>query len=137
MIHDTEFILINLYSANTKNDQLTTFSELTKLLENFDHTENKPIIFAGDFNLFLDRSLEAKGDNPCLKKHNYQWIWNPKAKQYTFRQQHFSGFIQRRLDYIFISQNFQEIAVHTIILNPISTDQSRVLCSFQNVLCSL
>ena len=107
-----EFILISLYNANTKKDQLTTFSELTNLLENFDLTKNKPIIFAGGFNLFLDRSLEAKGGNPCLKKQslskllcikeklNLCDIWhiqNPKAKQYTFRQQRFSGFIQRCL----------------------------------------
>ena len=26
LIDDTEFILINLYNANTNNDQLTTFS---------------------------------------------------------------------------------------------------------------
>ena len=69
LIDYTEFILINLYSANTENDQLTTFSELTNMLENFDLTENKPIIFAGDFNLFLDRSSEAKGGNPCLKSN--------------------------------------------------------------------
>ena len=68
MIDDTEFTLINLYNANTKNDQLTTFSELTNLLENFDLTENKSTIFASDFNLFLDRSLETKGGNPFLKK---------------------------------------------------------------------
>ena len=53
---DTEFVSINLYNANTENDQLTTFSELTNLLENFDLTKNKPIIFASDFNLFLDRT---------------------------------------------------------------------------------
>ena len=38
LIDDTEFILINLYSANTKDDQLTTFSEPTNLLENFELT---------------------------------------------------------------------------------------------------
>ena len=64
LIDDTEFILINL--PNTENDQLTTFSELTNLLENFDLTKNKPILFAGDYNLFLDRSLETKGGKPCL-----------------------------------------------------------------------
>ena len=53
---DTEFVSINLYNTNTKNDQLTTFSELTNLFENFDLTKNKPIIFASDFNLFLDRT---------------------------------------------------------------------------------
>ena len=52
LIEDTELILINLYNANTENDQLTTFSELTDLLENFTLTKNKPIIFAGDFNFF-------------------------------------------------------------------------------------
>ena len=119
------------------------------MLENFDLTRNKPIIFAADFNLFLDRSLETKGGNPYLKKQllskllhikeklNLCDIWrirNPKAKQYRqFRQQHFSGFLQRRLDYIFIFQNLQEIAKHTEILNAISTDHSPVLCSFQNL----
>ena len=64
MIDDAEFILINLYNANTENDQLNTFSELINLLENFDLTK----IFAGDFNLFLEGSLEAKGGNPSLAK---------------------------------------------------------------------
>ena len=36
LIDETEFILINLYNANTENDQLATFSELSNLLENFD-----------------------------------------------------------------------------------------------------
>ena len=137
-----------MYNANTENDQLTTFSKLTNLLENSDFTENKPVIFAGDFNLFLGRILEAKGDNLCLKKQSVSkllhikeklslcdiwWIRNPKAKQYTSRQQHLSGFIQRCLDYIFISHIFQEIAIHAEILNTISTDHSPVLCSFQNL----
>ena len=30
LIDDTELILINLYNANTENDQLTTFLELKK-----------------------------------------------------------------------------------------------------------
>ena len=66
LIDDTEFILINLYNTNAKNDQLTTFSQLTNLLENFDLTENK-LIFAGDFNLFLDQSIEAKGSKSLSK----------------------------------------------------------------------
>ena len=39
-------------------------------------------------------------------------IWharNPKNMQYTLRYQHFSSLIQNRLDYIFISPNFQEV----------------------------
>ena len=70
LIDDTEFILTKLNNANTENDQLTTFAELTSLLENFDLTKNKPIIFAGHLNLFLDLTLKAKGGNPSLKKQS-------------------------------------------------------------------
>ena len=35
--------------------------------------------------------------------------------------------------FVFISQNFQEIAKHTETLNTVSTDYSPVLCSFQNL----
>ena len=80
MIDDTEFISISWYNANTENDQLTTFSELTNTLENFNLTKSKPIIFAGDFNLFLDRSLEAKGGNPCLKKQSLSKLHQSKEK---------------------------------------------------------
>ena len=52
--------------------------------------------------------------------------------QYTFRQQHFSGLIQRRLDYIFISHNFQEVVKDSEILCVISTDHSALRCSFQH-----
>ena len=98
--------------------------------------------------MLFDRSLDAKGVNTCLKKQslskllhikdklNLCDIWRircQKAKQYTFRQQNLSGFLQRRLDYIFFSQNLQEIAKHIEILNTISTDHSPVLCSFQNL----
>lgn len=37
----------------------------------------KHIIFAGDFNLFIDHSLDAKGVSPSLKKKLSKWItWN-------------------------------------------------------------
>ena len=47
------------------------------------------------------------------------------------RQQRFSGFIQRCLYYIFISQNFQEITKHIEILNAISTDHSLIHVHFK------
>ena len=62
-------------------------------------------------------------------------IWrikHPKTKTYTFRQKHFSGFIQRRLNYIFVSQNLQERTRNLDILNAVSTDHSPVFCSFVN-----
>ena len=60
-------------------------------------------------------------------------IWrirNPKAKQYTFRQKHVSGFLQRRLDYFFISNTIQEFILDTDIIPAISSDHSPILISF-------
>ena len=59
-------------------------------------------------------------------------IWrirNPIAKQYTFRRQHYFGFIQRRLDYAFASKNLQETVKDTEILNAFSSDRSLAFCS--------
>ena len=39
-----------------------------------------------------------------------------KSRRFTFMQKHSSGFIQRRLDYIFISNTFQELVTTTEIL---------------------
>ena len=118
--------------------------------------------------MFLDRSLETKGGNPCLKKQSLSKLLHIKEKLNLMifgeflkqnnitvyliiellindtkfmliilyntntanRQQRFSGFIQRCLYYIFISQNFQEITKHIEILNAISTDHSPDSCSF-------
>ena len=37
-------------------------------LNSLDIHQNKQITLAGDFNIFLDTTLEAKGRSPCLKK---------------------------------------------------------------------
>ena len=86
--------------------------------------QNEQIILAGDFNFFLDTTLEAEGASPWLKnksvekliktKEHFELcdIWrlrNPDAKQFTFRQKHASGFLQRRLDYFFISNSLQDL----------------------------
>ena len=54
---------------------------------------------------------------------------NTKVKQFTFTQQHSSGFIQCRLNYFFISNGLQEFESTTDILTPISTDHCPVLFS--------
>ena len=92
------------------------------MLKDFEDFHDKKVIFAGDFNLF-DKNLESAGGNPLLKKHilseiiklnenlNLCDIWrvrNPHKKLFIFRQKHFSGIIQRRLDYIFVSNSLLE-----------------------------
>ena len=90
----------------------------------FDINPNKHLIMAADFNLFFNPKLDAAGGNPTLKRKssaklielkeafNLCDIWrrirNTKAKRCTFTQQHTSRFIQRRLDYLLISNGFQQ-----------------------------
>ena len=113
-IENTIFLLINIYNANTETGQLQTLSNLSNILKTFDDIHNKSIIFGGDFNLFLDICVDTNGKKTSLKKkstahliqiiENYDLcdIWrirHPKTKRFTFRQNHSSGLIQRRLDY--------------------------------------
>ena len=136
--------MINLYDANTENEQIDALSSLFELLEEFDISLTKQLVMTGDFNLFFNSTLEAQGGNPTLKKKSLAKliefketydlcdIWrvrNTKSKRFTFTQKHFSGFIQRRLDYILISNTLQEFVTMTDILTPISTDHSPVLFS--------
>ena len=147
-INGTEYLLINPYNGNTEPEQLNILESLSEILKDFQDLSEKNIIFAGDFNLFFDQKLESAGGNPILKKLavsklielkeslNLCDIWrirNPKSKAFTFRQRHFSGILQRRLDYLFISNNMQESVKNVKILNALSTDHSPLFCSFLNL----
>ena len=62
-------------------------------------------------------------------------IWrirNPLEKSFTFRQNHFSGILNRRLDYIFISNKLQEFYNKAITLPGFKTDHSSVLVIISN-----
>ena len=146
-IDDSNYILINFYNANTELDQLAVISSLNTMLQKIDSTQTHNIIFAGDFNLYFDKKLETKGCKPNLKlksiaeiikiqeQYSFCDIWrirNPFKKRFTFRQNHFPGFFQLRLDYIFISSNMQEFSDHVDILPGLSTDHSAVVVTLMD-----
>ena len=61
----------------------------------------------------LARAIQIK------ERLNLLDIWrirNPKTKGFTFRQHHATGFIHRRLDYLFISDQLQDTVKKTDIL---------------------
>ena len=143
-IDDTDYILVNIYNENTETKQIKVLNNFHLLLDSLDIHQSKQIILAGDFNLFLDTTLEAEGGSSCLKKKSAAKlikikehvdlcdIWrlrNPDVKQFTFRQNHASGFIQRRLDYFFISNNLQDVITHLDFFASLSTDHSPVTVS--------
>ena len=138
------YVLANYYNNNIESDQMQTLSELDNLLNKIPDILTKKIILGGDFNLFFNSLTEAEGGNPVLKKRSVAKsieilekfdlcdIWrirNPKTKRFTFRQKHFSGLIQRRLDYFFVSNLLQESVKHTDILASLSSDHSPILIS--------
>ena len=141
-------ILINIYNANTESEQLSTLTQLNDMLINVKNINNKNIILGGDFNIHFDSKLEAKGGKPVLKKQsiakmvelleNFDLcdIWrirNLKKRRFTFRQNHFSGFIQRRLDYFFVSNSLQEAIKSVDILASFSTDHSPIFITLSKL----
>ena len=116
--NDSEYIMINLYNVNTEKEQIDVLSSLFELLEEFDTNPTKQLVMAGDFNLFFESKSDTQGGNPTLNKKSLAKIiefkktydscdiWsvrNTKSKRFTFTQKHSSGFIERRLDNILIS----------------------------------
>ena len=95
------FMLINIYNANTKSEQLHTLNDLINILKTFEDIQNKSAALGGDFNVILNPSLDSKGGKPVIKKRKTAkltqitenldlcdiWkICNPKKKkQFTFR----------------------------------------------------
>ena len=47
-------LLINLDNANTKNEQLSTLSDVSNMLEKIDDINDKSVVFGEDFDLFFE-----------------------------------------------------------------------------------
>ena len=116
-------------------------------MKNINFSEENRIVLAGDLNVFIVSKLETKGGKPSLKqkslakllelKEEYELcdIWrikNPTKKLYTFRQNHSSGIINRRLDYIFTSNKFQEFFNGADIIPAFKTNHSSVVVTIFN-----
>ena len=121
-IDDSVFVLINIYNANTESEQLHTLNDLVNILETIEDIQNKSVVLGGDFNVILNPSLDSEGGKPVIKKKTIakliqitenldlcdNWrIGNSKRKRFTFRQHHSTSFVQRRLDYFFVSNFLQ------------------------------
>ena len=60
-IDDSVFLLINIYNTNTGPEQLHTLNNLINVLETFEDIQNKIVVLGGDFNVFLNPSLDPEG----------------------------------------------------------------------------
>ena len=147
MLDRGQYILIKLYNADTETEKCKIFNELQSLSKFFDINQNKIIIFAGDFNIFFVSKLETRGSKSLPQKKSIIKvvdtkesldicdIWrirNSTRQNFTFRQNHFIGFIECRLNYIFISNCLQDFFSYTDVLPAISTDHSPELILLSN-----
>ena len=113
-LNHTNFLLINFYNSNSESEQLSTFSSPQKLLVKFDYFTKTNVVF--EVILIFDQKFDVTGGNTILKKKSIAKlieikeplflsdIWrirNPNVRGFTFRQNHASGFIERRLDFFF------------------------------------
>ena len=144
-VSDNDLFLIYLYHANKKSEQLNTLSTLCNLLDNITDLNCNSIILGGGFNIFFNLTYKARSGNLKMKYKSeakfihikeslglsdFGRVINPKKKRYAFRQQHVFGFIQRRLDYLLVSNNLQESINKTDILTALTIDHSPILFSF-------
>ena len=67
-IDGSEYVLVNIYNANTESKQLKVLNDLSELMKKVNITHGKQTVLAGDFNLFFDSNLESKGGKPILKE---------------------------------------------------------------------
>lgn len=67
-IDGIDYNLINIFNVNAATGQIYVHLNSHLLLDGLDIYQNKQIILAEEFNLFLDTILESKWSSPCLKK---------------------------------------------------------------------
>ena len=146
IFNDDKYLLINIYNDNTETDQLKTLDILDKLLDEHDVDGDCCPIFGGDFNVIFDTLLDASGGKPTLKKRSIAKIIHlndkldvcdilrvrfPNMKRFTFRQK--TPLRQRRLDYIFLSNNLQEFVTKVDILPSFMSDHSPVFITIDTL----
>ena len=67
-IDGSQYILVNIDSANTGTELLKVLNDLSELMKMVNITYGKQTVLAGNSNLFFERNLEAKGGKPILKE---------------------------------------------------------------------
>ena len=146
-IDSIKYTLINLYNANSENDQVNTLNSFRDHIKRHTVSDRYPI-FMGDLNMIFDTQLDALGGTPSLKKRSIASfikiqenldvsdifrIRFPYAKRFTFRQKSRTNeTIHRRLDYIFLSNSLQEFAKKIEVLPSFLSDHSPVLLSLNH-----
>ena len=137
-IHGEQFILTNSYAPNVEKEQLLFWDEVPTASCSFQASCSN-IVWGGDFNCCLtpadtdDHKYKAKVRSistieSFLEDFILCNIWrvrNQNVREFTWRT--FNPPVQRRLDYIFISNHLQTLIKKVKILSSFQSDHSTVI----------
>ena len=140
-IKDNSIILINIY-APTKDKPTEQLNFLHILKGLVDKYSDKAIILGGDFNTYLDTSIDKLGgknelkspyseniDGLC-KEFSLIDIWRIRHKNqpgFTHRQRHKTGYVQSRLDFWLISSHMEYLVRNVKVAPGFRSDHSIII----------
>ena len=112
-IQDLPYVLVNYHAPNDEQGQLCTLNEISDKLKTLSVDEDTRSIWGGDWNCILDKSLDAMGGSPSLKRESVKLIqslmndfdlvdvWrlrNPTYKKFSWRLDFFLVSYKMKLD---------------------------------------
>ena len=116
IIEDSPYLLINFYNPNRQNEQLEALQNLNDIISGIELESDTRFIFGRDFNIIYDLKLDADGVSPSLSKlESIKEYFNlcdifrvryPDKRRFTYKSK--NPTLQRRLDYLFISNELQD-----------------------------
>ena len=65
-IQDLPYVLVNYHAPNDEQGQLYTLNEISDKLKTLSVDEDTRLIWGGDWNCILDKSLDAMGGSPLI-----------------------------------------------------------------------
>ena len=118
-------------------------SEICGIIDKMELAQDMTIVWGVDFNLVFDSFLDADGGKPQLKMNSLTKLLsmmserdlrdlfrvrNPDTRRFTWRRK--NSFLQRRLDYILVSEHFEEQIDTFDIIPSVQTDHSTLKMKF-------
>ena len=138
-IQDLPYVLVNYHAPNDEQGQLCTLNEISDKLKTLSVDEDTRLIWGGDWNCILDKSLDAMGGSPSLKKESVKLIqnlmndfdlvdvWrlrNLTYKKFSWRRT--KPVTMRRLDFFLVSDKMELDISGCGFYAPVQSDHSPI-----------
>ena len=139
IIEDSLYLFINFYNANRQSEQLKALQNLNDIIFGIELESDTRFLFKGDFNIIYDIKWDADGGSPSLKLFSISKLESikeylnlcdifrvrlPDKRRFTYRSK--NPLLQRRFDYLFISNELQYNVFSIDILPSVNSDHSAV-----------